>query len=257
MLQPRDLGAAMTLLQTAAARGWAPAQDQLQVLAGRAPAASSTRLAERPRIRVIEGFATPAECAWLIARARDHLERAEVYQGSTDLEVSEVRTNTEAYLTPKLLDVVSAVVLQRAAAVLGLDMAMFEFATVLHYQAGQLFGPHDDFFDPEIPSQRAEIVARGQRIATFLLYLNDDYDGGETAFLDVGLKYKGRQGDAMFFVNVEPSGRADVLTRHQGSAPTRGEKWVLSQWVRSSPINTYLTPGAERAELPETWLRDV
>lgn len=262
MLQPRDLGAAITLLNTSAQRGWAPAQEQLQVLANRsietlqAPV-TARAFAEKPRIRVIEGFATPEECDWLIERARAHLERAEVYQGSTELEVSDVRTNSEAYLTPKLLDVVTAVVLQRAAAALALDSALFEFATVLHYEPGQVFGPHDDFFDPGIPSQRDEIVARGQRIATFLLYLNDDYDGGETAFLGVDLKYKGRKGDAMFFVNVEPSGMADVLTRHQGSAPTRGEKWVLSQWVRSSALNTYQTPGAERTALPPTWLRDV
>jgi prolyl 4-hydroxylase len=274
MLQPRDFGAALHLLETAAQRGWAPAQAQLRILArtdgdqwsalrpvaadvALSPPPSARLLNERPRLRVIEKFATPAECEWLIARARDHLERAEVYLASDNLEVSEVRTNSEAYLMPKLLDVVTAAMLHRAAAAVGIDLAFCEFATVLHYKPGELFGPHVDFFDPGAPSQRTEIIARGQRIATFLLYLNDDYEGGETEFLDAGVKYKGRKGDAMYFVNVEPSGMADVLSRHQGSAPTRGEKWVLSQWVRSSPLNAYMTPGAERAALPPTWLHDA
>jgi len=72
----------------------------------------------------------------------------------------------------------------------------------------------------------------GQRIATVLIYLNEDYAGGETAFPKLGLNFRGATGDALFFTNVDRSGRADPLTLHAGTPPTSGEKWVLSQWIR-------------------------
>ena len=55
---------------------------------------------------------------------------------------------------------------------------------------------------------------KGQRIKTCLVYLNAEFEGGETEFPKLGLKYRGRAGDA-------------------GLPPTRGEKWLFSQWMRS------------------------
>lgn len=259
ILQPRDFGAALTLLRTAAGRGWSQAQSQLAVIEAsldRSPG-PGTLLHDKPRLRVFENFASDAECDWLIEKARGNLQRAEVYQAAAHVEQHEIRTNSESYLMPRLLDVVTASVLQRIAKTVRADLTFCEFATVLHYEPGQRFGPHADYFDPNNPGRRAELLARGQRIVTFLVYLSDDYDGGETEFLDAGIKYKGRKGDALLFLNVDASGAPDYTTRHQGSAPTRGEKWVLSQWVRSHAINPYLTPGGEKMRLPQTWLEDA
>ena len=104
---------------------------------------------------------------------------------------------------------------------------------VLHYETGQQFAPHFDFIDPDLPQLRADLARRGQRVATFLLYLNDDHEGGETAFPDLGWRHRGRKGDALMFWNVDPAGAPDRRTRHAGLSPTRGEKWLLSQWIRA------------------------
>jgi hypothetical protein len=42
-------------------------------------------------------------------------------------------------------------------------------------------------------------------------------------------------GDAIYWANVDDSGRPDRLTRHAGLPPTSGEKWIFSQWLRSQP----------------------
>ena len=44
--------------------------------------------------------------------------------------------------------------------------------------------------------------------------------------------------DALFFYNVDENGAPDPLTEHAGVPPTRGEKWLLSQFIR------------DRAQLP-------
>ena len=102
-----------------------------------------------------------------------------------------------------------------------------------------------------------EIEARGQRVATFLTYLSDDYDGGETEFTEVGFKFKARKGDALIFVNVDVNGAPDPMSMHAGLPPTRGEKWVLSLWLRGKPVNAYRTPNVIGAPLPPEWYRDA
>ena len=92
-----------------------------------------------------------------------------------------------------------------------------------------------DYLDTTQPGYAREVAERGQRVATFLLYLNDDYEGGETEFPFLGFRYKGKKGDALLFWNVTPSGAPDLNTRHAGTPPTSGEKWVLSQWLRQRP----------------------
>jgi hypothetical protein len=91
--------------------------------------------------------------------------------------------------------------------------------------------PHYDFLDPEL--NRQEIDRFGQRAATFLIYLNDDYEGGETSFPQLRIKHRGKTGDALVFGNLGRDGSPDPRTQHAGLPPTRGEKWLFSQWVRN------------------------
>ncbi|HVV64565.1 MAG TPA: 2OG-Fe(II) oxygenase [Rhizomicrobium sp.] len=78
----------------------------------------------------------------------------------------------------------------------------------------------------------------GQRVATFLVYLNDDFDAAETSFLRLDWRYRGQKGDAILFWNVDQAGVPDSATLHAGLAPTRGEKWLLSQWIRLPPARS-------------------
>ena len=41
----------------------------------------------------------------------------------------------------------------------------------------------------------------------------------------------------------------DYESLHAGLAPTRGEKWLFSQWIRSKPVNAFATPGRLPSEL--------
>ena len=65
---------------------------------------------------------------------------------------------------------------------------------------------------------------------------NDDIegraDGGETDFPTLGWRYRGSKGSALFFWNVGADGLPDRRTLHASLAPTRGEKWLYSYWVR-------------------------
>jgi prolyl 4-hydroxylase len=133
-------------------------------------------------------------------------------------------------------DFVCALVQARMAACLGLPFRHLEPAAVLHYDEGEEITEHYDFVDPDVPNYEQEIARKGQRIVTFLLYLNDDYASGETDFPRLGVSHKGRMGEALFFVNALQDGSADLRTVHAGRQPRNGEKWIVSQFVRNRPL---------------------
>ena len=67
---------------------------------------------------------------------------------------------------------------------------------------------------------------------TTLIYLNEDYAGGETAFVKAGLKVRGRQGDALVFVSSLSNGDLDPLSEHAGLPVRNGTKYLASRWIR-------------------------
>jgi len=190
-------------------------------------------LSDSPRIRTIRQFATGPECRWLISLARPQLAPAAVFDGSTGAEThNDWRDNSFFALRLGEMNVLTEVIRNRIAAATRLPPPLFEPSQVLHYAVGQRFKPHHDFLDPGNPAYDDSLGAFGQRIATFLIYLNDGYAGGETSFPKIGLNYRAQEGDALFFANVTPDGAPDPMTLHAGLPPTAGEKWVFSQWIR-------------------------
>ena len=107
---------------------------------------------------------------------------------------------------------------------------------MLHYDVGEEIENHYDFVDPSIQGYAEEVRTRGERVMTFLVYLNDDYAGGETEFPRLGIQHKGRRGEGLYFINVLPNGAPDERTWHAGRPPLSGEKWILSQFLRNRPV---------------------
>jgi predicted 2-oxoglutarate/Fe(II)-dependent dioxygenase YbiX len=234
---PQSWERALGWLNRAADLGSESARAQLALLGGdiggRLAAPPKRSLSEAPRIRVIEGFASPAECDWVMARAHGRLGPAMVLDQQTGLETTHPdRTNKAIELNVPAMDVVLQMLRARIATATNLPLPVFEPAQIMHYQIGEEFRPHYDFLTDDAAGWAAQLERYGQRIATFLLYLNDDFEGGETDFPSVGISHRGAKGDALFFANVDPAGAPDRQTLHAGRPPTRGEKWILSQWIR-------------------------
>lgn len=271
---PRNLNMALDNLARAASSHWPEAKRELELLARKTGvgvkklresvnAEALRRPPERrvvldsPRVRVFEKFATPDECDWLIERGRTLLGPAQVYHNTgAELQRHEGRSNSEASFEMEASDAVLSVIHDRIARASGVPIEHFEVGKLLHYKPGETFTRHSDFLQPG-GGMDAEIEARGQRVATFLTYLSDDYDGGETEFTEVGFKFKARKGDALMFLNVDSSGVPDPMSMHAGVPTTRGEKWVLSLWLRGKPVNAYHTPRITAAPLPPEWYRNA
>jgi prolyl 4-hydroxylase len=257
--RPQSWSDALDLLQRAAELGHASAQGQLRALTaevGRWTATSSDwkrlrnaivvaewgrarparAISVSPRIESFPRVAPPAVCAWLIARAKEREAPARVNNAAQGGMLEDgMRSNTVAGFGVLETDMVMLLTRARIAAATGISIAQQEAANVLHYLPGQQYEPHVDFVDPAVPHFAQELALLGQRIGTFLVYLNDGYEGGETEFLTLDIHFKGKPGEALYFSNVDETGGPDLRTLHAGRPPTSGEKWVLSQWIRDRP----------------------
>lgn len=249
VLEKPDWDGAVDLLQQAAELDWAPARDELRVLsqADGTPSQMRARLdiraliaprrtkpvSDSPRIGTVDGFMSAEECAWMIGLGGPRLTRAAVYDRQAEgSQVVSARSNSAGAILMLDMDVVATLLTARMANTTGLPSHWFEPPAVLHYAPGEEFQPHYDYLDASVPGHAAELKRGGQRIATFLTYLNEGYEGGETDFPRLGYRFKGRRGDALIFGNVDPTGKPDPRTQHAGKPPASGEKWLLSQWVR-------------------------
>lgn len=250
--RPQNWAHALDLLARAAESGSAGAQAQLRLLSEATTDASDWRsmrsgidiarllrvpdresLAEQPRVRVMRDFASAAECRWIIDRARSRLAPAKIWDAVSGVGVEDPsRSNSALELSFADLDVVTEVIRARISLATRLPEPIFETSQVLHYAVGQEFRPHYDFLDQGKAGHAADVAQRGQRIATFILYLNEGFQGGETEFPNAGLSFAGRRGDALFWANVLTNGQPDPMTLHAGRPPTSGEKWIFSQWIR-------------------------
>jgi prolyl 4-hydroxylase len=71
------------------------------------------------------------------------------------------------------------------------------------------------------------------------LYLNQGYAGGETYLEGNATRFKGRIGDALFFLNVDAAGRPDAKSRHAGLPVVKGTKWIATRWLRAAPFDPW------------------
>lgn len=186
-------------------------------------------LSEAPQVQAFRKLFTAAECDYLISAARPMLQPSSVIDPQTGAHVpNPVRTSSGASFP--FVDENPAIhaLNRRLAAASATDVHAGEPLWVLHYAPGEQYRQHSDALPGVAPSQ--------QRVLTFLVYLNEDYEGGETTFPAVGVEFRGRRGDGLLFRNATPDGSPDPRAVHAGLPITRGVKHLASRWIRAAPL---------------------
>lgn len=185
-----------------------------------------------PRIQSVRQLISADFCAYVIGLAAPYLRRAEVNDVAGGRGVHRMRTNSAMAFGHGNMDVILRLIDARIAQIAGIPAANQEATGVLRYQPGETYADHYDFIDPKVPLFQAELAARGQRVMTVLVYLNEKYEAGETRFPRLEWNFRGATGDALLWSNVDEHGAPELRTLHIGMPPTRGEKWLLSKWIR-------------------------
>ncbi|KAF5448247.1 hypothetical protein F2P56_028801 [Juglans regia] len=202
-------------------------------------------LSWKPRTLYFPNFATAEQCETIIKIAKTNLKPSllALRKGETAESTKGTRTSSGTFVSASedetgVMDLIE----QKIARATMIPRTHGEAFNVLRYELGQKYDSHYDAFNPaEYGPQQS------QRVASFLLYLSNVEEGGETMFpfengsnigtgydykKCVGLKVKPRQGDGLLFYSVFSNGTIDRTSLH-GSCPViKGEKWVATKWLR-------------------------
>lgn len=187
-------------------------------------------LGNRRRYRVVEvpGFLSEDECAHLIARAEPALRKSAVVLGGKGGSHHVHRESATTFLDQRG-DAVLADIKRRIAELTGTRVEQQERLQVTHYGVNQHYLPHYD----SLRSSGMDCGEAGDRIATVIMYLNDDYRGGATWFPRIRRRVEPKKGKAVYFHNLTADGEGwDRLSLHAGETVREGEKWLSNQWIR-------------------------
>ena len=187
-------------------------------------------LSRSPLIRAVRGLLAPEECRYLVNMAEPHLQPSFVIDPRTGARIPHpVRTSSGMSFGPVGEDLVVHRINRRLASITGTQVGWGEPLHVLRYARSEEYRPHID----ALPG------VANQRIWTVLLYLNQGYDGGATQFDLAEVEFRGSEGDALVFRNVDDDGRPDPRTRHAGLPVTGGTKWLATRWIRAAAYHPW------------------
>lgn len=187
----------------------------------------------QPNVVLFGNLLCDWECDALIEMSRPQLKPSRVVnaeKGTYDLE-SDVRTSSGTFFRRGETPLVAAIE-SRLSRLLGVTESRGEPLQILHYLPGAEYRPHYDFFDPARPGNQHVLAMGGQRVGTFILYLNDVNIGGSTVFPKIGLDILPKKGCGLFFSYADDTGGLDYRTLHGGSPVVEGEKWIATKWLR-------------------------
>ncbi|WOL07200.1 putative prolyl 4-hydroxylase 3 [Canna indica] len=199
-----------------------------------------------PRAFLYHNFLSKKECEYLIELAKPHMAKSTVVDSATgQSKDSRVRTSSGMFLR-RGQDKIIRTIEKRIADYTFIPVEHGEGFQVLHYEVGQKYEPHYDYFLDEYNTKNG-----GQRIATLLMYLSDVEEGGETVFPSAkvnssflpwynelsdcgkkGLSVKPKMGDALLFWSMKPDATLDPYSLHGGCPVTEGNKWSATKWMR-------------------------
>lgn len=190
-------------------------------------------------VDVHSGFLSAIACAYLRWTALPWLSPARALDPNTGKAIPHpVRTNQSMAYSSGLACPFVMWLERQIANIAGISAACQENTGILHYSPGQQFKAHFDCFDVTQKAGASALLADGgQRTTTVLVYLNDDFEGGETYFPRKQWQFKGSSGDLLLFSNTDSEGIQDPSSLHQGKPTIKGQKWVLSKWIRQHPTD--------------------
>lgn len=208
------------------------------------PRTNTNNTDDSPWLVLLDNFITDEEAEHLIKVGDQQgfersLEVGEELPDGTHARIeSNIRTSHTAWCHKEdcYEDTTISSVVARIAEVTKTETKNIEHLQLIRYAPGQAFHLHSDYV-----AHHRELPL-GVRLMTFLIYLNDVEEGGETHFPHSGVLIQPRRGQASLWSNVldgDPE-EVDARTDHEGITITKGLKYIASVTIHSRDFKTAL-----------------
>ena len=183
----------------------------------------------------IENVLTPSECNELI-----NISQKIGLKDSAVLNIDDSRSIDKSHRLSKQVWLKNDIPLVNKIMMLsekytGISRDNQELLQVVNYDIGGKFNNHYDAFFHKRDLQDDGFMNR-QRRTTFMIYLNEDYSGGETEFPLINKKIYPKTGNAIIFENTDENEYTIFQSLHRGNPIINGNKWICNIWSHSNNI---------------------
>ena len=178
-------------------------------------------------------FLSDNECNKIIELSKKNIKRSTVITDESKEEISNVRTSSNTFLKNHI-DPLLEKIDNSINSITGINKGKYEDLQIVNYKPEQLYEAHWDACDPYYDKRCINDNKRGGlRFATFIIYLNDNFNEGETEFPLLNKKIKPEKGKAVLFFNLDNYLlKRKENSKHAGLPPKDGEKWMCNKWIR-------------------------
>ena len=175
--------------------------------------------------KVIPDFLTEDEIEYIKKKSINKLEPSATFNPSHN----SIRQSESTWL--KLDDPIVDNVIRKCVGLTNKPIGHCEPLQVTRYKTGGFYKPHQDVILKYLPNIRQY---------TFIFALND-YEGGETSFPNLDIKFKLKKGDCLFFHTLDNHEQYTSMALHAGEPVKSGEKWICNLWVHKYPYTHVYT----------------
>ena len=171
--------------------------------------------------KVIPDLLTEDEIEYIKKESIDKLKPSTT--GDFHKDDESTRKSESAWLDPD--DPIINNIMRKCSSRLKRSIECCEELQVVRYKSGGFYKQHQD----------CRNLYQNPRMYTFIMALNDDYEGGETSFPNLDIKFKLKKGDCLFFHTLDNYEDFTSLALHGGQPVKSGEKWICTIWVHKYP----------------------
>lgn len=191
---------------------------------------NSTQIHNYPHISLISpGLFSEEQLTELKMVQENEFEKSKSYLGNNQSRITDYRTSNTFHSKRRFSHLIPIILTYlKDTYNHSYDISQAESIQLTTYEIGQQYKPHNDFFN--YPGRMGE--REHDRQATVIMYLNDDFHGGTTDFINLGIKIKPITGALLYFTYFSDMPfEVKNKTFHQGALVTAGTKKIATLWL--------------------------
>jgi prolyl 4-hydroxylase len=179
---------------------------------------------------IIKDVVTPYEAQYIIDHASDKFTKSLLVGDILD---KNIRDSETCWISKS--DKIVGDIIKRISIMVNKPFENAEDLQVVKYKLNGLYRPHHDACCDDNNECNEFLKRGGQRIITVVIYLTDDFEGGETNFPNLNKKYKPPKYSGIMFYPLDKTFKTcHPKALHEGTPVTRGTKIICNVWFRES-----------------------
>jgi len=193
-------------------------------------------LNDEPKLVKYENVFDIETCNQIIALSKENMYPGKIVDGYGNGIVDTKERNASTFHVEKQkYNSCIHSVLDKVQEVTGVNKDRMERFTITHYELGQYFNTHQDYF-VDIPENQDKLASicelGGNRVTTIILYLNNVPKGGETYFPWLEVMVEPEAGSFIKFDYDYDDDKINIKSQHLSLPVLEGEKWIVTFFVR-------------------------